>query len=150
MCSSDLVSEMAQPEREVRELRNDLASFCAVVKEGQESTDVALAESLSELKAVASHTSGLPALLTQLDLDLVQLHQDATAAGGVPVSIAGQSAPVGVEAPEGFEVSNPPNVAAVQAAVKEGTETANQNVWAALGMIAGAIGIAFIWRLVRP
>jgi hypothetical protein len=129
-------SELGQPEYEVRELRSDLRSVCAVLA-GR------LDQSLTQGKA-------LEVALANLDADVRQLHEDVTVKGGLPVNVAGQLSTFDVAAPEGVEVSNPPDVASVKAAVDQNSETFDSNAWGITGLLVGLGALAWIYKLVRP
>lgn len=66
------------------------------------------------------------------------------------LNVGGEGGPQPVKVEGGIEVTNPPDTEAQLAAVREGTETVNQNDWAFLGIAIGCIGLFMIWRLVRP
>jgi hypothetical protein len=66
-----------------------------------------------------------------------QLHKDLTVFGGVPV--AGT-----------VTVSNPTSMSGVEGAVLGSSETSNQNLWAALGMLVGFGLLGALYRVVRP
>lgn len=68
---------------------------------------------------------------------------------GLPVALEGQPVEV-VTGAGGLEVANPTNLAGVEAAVHEGTDTANQNVWAIAGLFVGFGLLVVVWKLVRP
>lgn len=129
-------SELGQPEYEVREGRNDLRASCLALSER-------LDGALAQLKA-------LEAAVGTLDGDVVTLHEDLTAKGGVPVDVVAQASSVSVVAPEGVEVTNPPDVASVTSAVQDSSETFDSNAWAIAGLLVGFGVLAWVYKLVRP
>jgi hypothetical protein len=122
---------MPQPEREVRELRNDLRSVCAVER-------AQAAEVLLLLEALVKGQG-------QAHEDSEQLHADLTPKGGLPTALSSQAQPVQVSAPEGgLPVSSPDETAELSAAVLQDSETQNSNVWAIAGLLTG---FGFLWVL---
>lgn len=127
----EVSEEMPQPEREVRELRNDLRLVCGVLIEQA-------SESLAALQALAAGQK-------QAHEDSAQLHADLTAEGGLPSKIVGQTAALQVAAPEGgLPVSSPLETAELTAAVQSNSETLDSNLWALAGVAAG---FGFLWVL---
>lgn len=128
---------VGQPEYEVRELRNDLRAACK-----------ALSDRADE---VASHTAGLSSQLTTLDEDLVELHEDLTAKGGLAVAVQSlPELPAGAAAIGTVEVTKAPPDTFVQAAVNQDTETMNSAAWGIAGLFVGFLVLAVFWKLVRP
>lgn len=87
--------------------------------------------------------SGGGSLYTKLNEVLValgpsgQLHKDLATGEGAKVNGT-------------VTVSNPTSVSGLEARVVEGTDTANQNIWAVFGMVVGFALLAGLWKLVRP
>jgi hypothetical protein len=99
---------------------------------------------------VTGELEGLEAGVANLDTDVQLLHEDLSSKTGVPVSFIGQTADVEIVAPGGVEVSNPPDLATVKAAVDQNSETFDSNAWAIAGLFVGLGALAWIWKLVRP
>ncbi len=133
----EIPGEMAQPDREVRGLRNDLREACA-----------ALAARLDEAVAALSQVS---ASAKEGESLLDQVHGDLTSEPGLPVRILGQAGALQTEVAGGsVAVSNPTDVAGVQAAVRDNSETFVSNTWAIFGLVVGFGVLAVFWKLVRP
>ncbi len=132
----EIEEEMPQPEREVRGLRNDLRDSCA-----------ALSDRLDQVSArLQSIETAEGNVLTALD----QVHDDLNLPGGLPTRFVGQDSSFEAVLPDGVEVTNPPDVGSVQAAVDAGTETSNQNAWAILGVALGFGVLVWLYKVVRP
>ena len=128
---------MAQPQREVRGLRNDLRESCAAV-------DGRLLVVLEALEKGLVGGEVREELLRQLD-------RDVTPEAGVPTRIVGQSGPVETKVAEGtVTVANPTDVTPVKAAVEDNSETFNSSAWAIAGLFVGFGLLVVIWKLVRP
>lgn len=144
------LEEVSQPEREVRELRNDLAEVCEALRDRIDLLLLAVEAQATTLESIDSGVSDLAPLLVSVESAVDRVHGDLTAEEGVGVQLLSQVAPVEVVAPEGVEISNPPDVAAVEASVREGTDTSNQNTWAVVGLLVGFGLLAVIYKVVRP
>ena len=137
---------------ELRELRRDLAATCVAVAQRVDEANHRLWWSVSETAALRDQASGFAtdAQLLNVVQGLEAIEQDLVPLeGAFPVEIAGQAKDLQVIAPTGVEVSNPPDVAAVQAAVLQGTETGNQNLWSLAGLAAGGVLLVVFWRIAR-
>lgn len=92
-----------------------------------EGSSVYMIELLKEVRDDLQHEDGLHVRLSQLP----ELPEGSNTIGTV-------------------DVGSSPSDGEVVAAVNEGTDTSNQNLWALAGMFLGFGLIAFLWRLMRP
>jgi hypothetical protein len=113
----------------VAELRNELQLVCGADTAREDRIETAVGVAVEHLNAI-EHA---------IEVE-----------GGLPVKVVGQAGDVTVAAPGGIEVTNPPDVASVRAAVDAGTETANQNMWALAGIFLGGVLLGWVFRMVRP
>lgn len=128
---------MAQPDREVRGLRNDVRELCAALD----------GRLVQLLEAVGKGN----VLLETVEGKLIQLHGDLTPEPGLPVRIAGQAGPVQTKVSEGsVAVSNPTDVEGVEDAVVQNSETFNSTSWAIFGLVVGFCLLGVVFKLVRP
>jgi hypothetical protein len=133
----EIEEEMPQPDREVRGLRNDLRESCTALDGRLQQ----LLDALGKGNAAAE----------VLEVKLAQLHADLTGEAGLPVRVEGQAGPIATTVGEGtVAVSNPTDVAGLEAAQHETSETFDSNLWAVFGMVVGFGALAVIWKLVRP
>lgn len=125
---------MTQPEREVRGLRNDVREACSAL----DGRLLQVLEAVGKSNALAEAAEGK--LLGILEAEK-----------GLGVEILGQAGPIQAEVAEGtVEVSNPTDVAGVEAAVVDNSETFNSTTWAIFGLVVGFGVLAVFWKLVRP
>ena len=140
----EIPEEMPQPDREVRGLRNDARESCATL-------DARLAEvvevlvqldgRVEELRGIAGNMQTIQQEQAEFDNDSAeQLHLVAERLTSTLI----------VEPAGGIEVSNPTNVAGVEDAVLQNSETSNSNIWAIFGMVVGFGLLAALYKLVRP
>jgi hypothetical protein len=133
----EIEEEMPQPEREVRGLRNDVREACATL----DARLVQLLEAVGKGNVIGE----------VLEVKLAQLHTDLSPESGLAIRFLGQAGPVETKVAEGtVAVSNPTDVAGVEAAVQDNSETFNSTTWAIFGMVVGFALLAVIFKLVRP
>lgn len=137
---------------ELRELRRELAADCTAMDGRLDALAHRSWWVVAELATLRESLSGVAtdASVSTLSGDLQTLHSDLTAEGGVPVLVEGQGGSIDVGVPAGVEVTNPPDLEGVQAAVVDGSETNNQNLWAIAGLFVGFGLLAVLYKLVRP
>jgi hypothetical protein len=133
----EIPEEMPQPESEVRGLRNDLREACAAL----DGRLVQLLESLGKGNVLVEGVDG----------KLLQIDGRFTSEAGLPIRIATQAGPVETTVAEGsVAVANPTDVAGVEDAVVQNSETFNSTTWAIFGLVVGFGLLAAIFKLVRP
>jgi hypothetical protein len=131
---------------ELRELRREVVTSCEATADRLATTNERLWWVVSE---VAFLRQEMPAAadLVAVKEKLNDLATAVEVAGGLRVEVAGQAGPLDVSS---VEVSNQPDLAPVKAAVDTGTETANQNLWAALGLLCAVLLLAVLFKIWRP
>ncbi len=139
----EVPEEMAQPEREVRGLRNDLREVCAIDAAGLERL-IGLAEGLKGVAEAVKDDDD------EVRVELRQVHEDLTAAAGVPVAIAGQRAPLETVPSSSAESASEDDFAAVEQAVLTDAETGNSNMWGIAGLFCGFMTLGVLYKVVRP
>lgn len=140
----EISEEMPQPDREVRGLRNDLREACATL-------DGRLAEAVDVLGQVHSQLEALHGITANLQtVQQQQVEVDEESRGHLKDAADRLGATLVVESPGGVEVSNPTDVAGVEAAVQQDSETFNSTSWAIFGLIVGFGALAVVYKLVRP
>lgn len=150
-------SELEPAERSSRAARLEAAEACG---RGEE-LDVELAHRLwwvvTELAALNDRLVVLDGRFAEggaVRLQLEAIEKSLVDPGGQKVQLLGYPKPLEVQSAAGgleldgdqLDVSDE----AVLTAVREGTETGNQNLWGIAGLLGGVVLLVVLWRMVRP
>lgn len=130
---------MAQPEREVRGLRNDLRVACEALAGrvgGVASQLVVDGEALAELAPLRSDVDALVA--------------DVGGEGGLGVRLLGQVAPLETVPSSGARDDSEGDFTSLEAAVLQSTETTNSDLWGLAGLFTGFLTLVALFKVVRP
>lgn len=135
----EIPDEMAQPERELRGLRNDLRDSCA-----------ALAVRLAHVGEMSEGTySALDSVIARLDL----VREDLNGGPGIRARIVGQEGgPIETvsSASSGGESVTVSNLEGVENAVVQDAETVNAALWGIAGLFCGFLLLGVLFKVVRP
>lgn len=140
------VSESALAARQVTLLRGELELACQA--ESQRLDEVI--KRLWWLTVEQAESRHLAGRYAEEANEVTQHVVDKLEAPLQVLNVGGEGGPQPVKVEGGVEVTNPPDTEAQLSAVREGTETINQNDWAFLGIAIGSVALFVIWRLVRP
>jgi hypothetical protein len=134
---------MAQPEREVRGLRNDLRVSCEALYGRVGGVSAQLAEVVDAdghlLEALQDVRGGEDDLVAAL-----------APVGGLGVRLLGQVSPLETLPTEGSQSESDDSFASLEAAVVSNTETANSDMWGIAGFFVGIFALFGVYKLVRP
>jgi hypothetical protein len=128
---------------ELRSLRDEQAEVCHALVDRQDAVVRRLwwivAEQLAEHGKATISNERLAAVVEALAGSLKTELQGIDVEHPLPVSAEGS-----------VEVTNPPDVAAVKAAVVDNSETFVSNVWGLAGLFVGLGALVWLFKLVRP
>lgn len=139
----EIPDEMAQPEREIRGLRNDLRALCQQL----------LSDDLPQLARLEGIESGLQSVVEAdhgLGDQVHALSEQLELPDGSPVRIVGSEAVVETRSSAPTEGAIEGNFERVEQAVVTGTETSNSNLWGLAGLFVGFGTLFCLYKMVRP